>query len=475
MRPSLNINIHKLVSSPALPVLAAILSVFAVFRTAAHRTPWTDLGTPLLVTILWALVVWAALRYTPYIKRLTAKESGLAGAAVVLVTLAWMDFPSSVFAASAAWALLVVIVMSKPSWQLWFNRIGTWWIVATTAILVISSAAGTMGSRDAADAGAPPNLTRTDLPSIYLIIPDRFTSPDGLREFGVDLNPFTLELRSLGFFVPEDMMSSDPITPESRPVPTTRTLRFLVSILNEGRDVPVNIPYNTASRLVKSPETILSLKEMGYEYHNIGSWYAETKAMAIADHNYSYKGYDLMSLMYGSELSVAVLDRSVLRELDASPLMRLSHYGVRRDEHMYQLETTLEVASSPRSKFVMTHLILPHPPFVWNADGGEMPEGLTTEEQYLRQVAFTEGYLLDMVTGIMSRDPGAVILIQADEGVLFTHPPDNKGLTETQWNGVLTAWLVPGVLDEELSELDFTDILWFVRDQAVFWGDQDPA
>ena len=105
----------KLAKYPLLPILAGILSVFISFRLAAHRVPWSDLGVPILVAVTWSLIIWAVLYYTPYIRRLTKSEAGMAGAAIVVVTMAWMDFPSSLFATSTAWVLLIVITMSKPS------------------------------------------------------------------------------------------------------------------------------------------------------------------------------------------------------------------------------------------------------------------------------------------------------------------------------------------------------------------------
>jgi len=468
----MRLELSRFVKWPVLPVLAGILSVLAIFRPVAYRVSWLDLGVPILVSTIWALVVWTALYYTPIIKRLTRPEAGLASAAIVLVTMAWMDLPSSLFAACLTWGLLVVIVMSKPSWQVWYNRIGTWWIIATLCVLMASSGIASAQRIGTTNNNDNPGSFTDALPSIYFIIPDRFTSIDALGSLGEDPSGFVQRLEDMGFYVRRDAMSHDTTTPESSSVQTTRTLRFLASELNGGEYVPRDIPYNVASRMVKQSTTIVALKELGYEFCNIGSWFAETKALAIANRNYSYKGYDLMSLMYGSEFSVAVVDRSILRNVDISPFLRISdsENTVRRAEHLYQKDTILELAEEDgHSKFVMTHLILPHPPFVWSAEGGDMPPGLPLMESYLQQVEFTEDYLVGIVSSVLEYDPNAIIIVQSDEGILFTNPKSNVGLTEAEWNGVLTAWRIPlsgntTMGAEELDALEITDILGFAKD-----------
>ena len=253
------------------------------------------------------------------------------------------------------------------------------------------------------------------------------------------------------------------------PKGATRTLKFLASVLNDGRDLPEDMTYNGVSKMVKTSSTMLSLKELGYKFYNVGSWFPESKALAIADRNYSYARYDLMGLMFGSELAVAVVDRSFLREIDLSPILRNANFEVRRQEHLYQRDITVTLAQSyNQTKVVMTHLLLPHLPYVWGADGGEMPTGLSEWEAYLQQAEFTGGFLVEMAKGIVEADQDAIILIQSDEGILFNVSSGSAGLTKTQANGVLTAWRIPSgnstLSEEKLSGVAFTDILGFVRD-----------
>jgi hypothetical protein len=296
-----------------------------------------------------------------------------------------------------------------------------------------------------------------DLPDIYFIIPDRFGSPDALKDSGLSDNNvdwFVQELEGRGFYVREDALSADPIKPHDRSVSTTRTLRFLASVLNFGEPVDLHISYNDAGRMVRNPQVIEALHSMGYTCYNVGSWYPETAISRVADYNYVYVATNPVQRLYTQEFGAAVLDRSIWRYFSTAGDQ------TERDRQIFQLESVEEIACNDISpKYTFVHLILPHPPFVWTADGQPQSEKLDDMALYFEQVQFTEIYLLDMLDSIPD---DAVVILQADEGICFTKTSMNYDLTNEQWNGVLTAWRIPGVDDEELEVVGQTDILGFI-------------
>ena len=128
---------------------------------------------------------------------------------------------------------------------------------------------------------------------------------------------------------------------------------------------------------------------------------------------------------------------------------------------MYQLATFQDIAQNGESpKFVFAHILLPHPPYTWARDGSVRTEKMSAMEQYLEQVQYTGGYLLQMVDAIEETD--SIIIIQSDEGIAFGSPSANKELSNNQWNGVLTAWRVPEGDVSEMQGVSITGVLKFV-------------
>jgi hypothetical protein len=90
------------------------------------------------------------------------------------------------------------------------------------------------------------------------------------------------------------------------------------------------------------------------------------------------------------------------------------------------------VASLPESpKFVFAHVLAPHPPFVFDADGeavtskhptladGGDCQGSTADyiAGYRDQIAYVDRILEEAIDGILSNSPGApIIILQADHG-----------------------------------------------------------
>lgn len=442
-------------------IIAGVLSVFMTFAMVSHRIGWDQLVAPIVMALVYSIILWTAFYLVP----LTRKVSGTVTAVVVVLTMTWMDYPVQVIPVGIILLLFMFAVKSKNRVKDKIDGITTGFGAIALSLLVVWSVVGSLVSTGGTEIGkdADANLGETvnsgeTLPNIYLIIPDRLTSIEGLREFGVDTGEYEETLTGYGFYLRPDQLSIDEITPDSKPVPTTRTFRFMSSILNGGIDIPLDISYNQASRLVKQASMFGAMIDMGYEIHNVGSWYTETQMFSQATQNYVTNSYGLGGFLYNSEFGMAVLDRSILRYFNISPaLPGKMHTEIRRNEHLFQKNTIADIAdktiNNSNSVFVMAHLMLPHIPFVWSANGSYPESGLNVRELYREQAQFTLMYLVEVVEKILSSDPDAVILIQSDEGCLFHNKPDNAGLSENQWNGQMVAWRIPGVEDGEMDRI----------------------
>jgi hypothetical protein len=142
-----------------------------------------------------------------------------------------------------------------------------------------------------------------------------------------------------------------------------------------------------------------------------------------------------------------------------------SQFRVESARHNWQAEALVDLARSGQtSQFIMAHIMLPHEPFIYTTARNRM-------DQYKDQIRYTLTYLDSLATRIHAADPKALIIIQSDEGMAFRQPADlNFTLSERQWNGVFSAWYIPGCKNcrPDLSDMEsHTDILGVILDLVV--------
>jgi hypothetical protein len=157
-----------------------------------------------------------------------------------------------------------------------------------------------------------------------------------------------------------------------------------------------------------------SLKELGYEFVLVPSWWPPTASNVDADLTLQYEGT--------SEFTLALIDTTMAaaftgprEEVDRFARSELRNYT------LHQIDQMLEVPHLRGPKFVMAHFLIPHPPNLFDRDGSPF-EGkaadLSNAEKYIRQLEFTNSQILRIIDAIRSGPGGeeAVIVLQADEG-----------------------------------------------------------
>ena len=440
-----------------LPIMVGCFVVLSMFSSNAHRLGWDQLPASLAIGAITGLFTWVVFYLIPLTRPASAVVSGV----ITLMLLTWMVYPYLIIPEMIIVSTMIVFYDIKPSHNKAVASI-TYGIVAVAILITLGQTAYTKITY-ASDEEIPSTVVKMETtPDIYFIVPDRFTSPSAMVESGLNPNHFVAELEARGFYVRTDAMSEDNISPSGNaPIPTTRTLRFLASVLNMGIEIDMDIPYNRASNQVKYHMVGKILKENGYTYHHIGHWWRETLFNPSADHNYIYKGYSMIDYFSSNELAMAVIDRSVLRDANASSLIPFELLSrVNRERHMYQLATFQEIAKNGEyPKFVFAHIALPHPPYIWMKDGSVRTQTMGAMKAYLEQLQFTQGYLLRMIDAVEEAD--SIIIIQSDEGIALFSPEENEALSENQWKGVLTAWRIPGEDIANMQEVSITKVLEF--------------
>jgi hypothetical protein len=252
---------------------------------------------------------------------------------------------------------------------------------------------------------------------------------------------------------------------------------------------PVSDDRTPAQDLLRNHEVGRFLKERGYRYYQIASWFEPTRSIAIVDEN----------LVYGeaSEFESVLNDLTILPAIDrvrgvisAEPTFRDRH----REGTLFGLRQLHRVATAPGPKFVFAHILLPHDPYVFRADGSPLsePEADAGQEAqlYRDQVAFANAQIKELVNRLLSgpEDQRPIVIIEGDEGPLMCRSVDCVRNTPEYLKirlGNLIAMYLPGVeerLPDTFSSVNtfrvvfreyFGADLEALPDRSYTWPDND--
>ncbi|MCU0235848.1 MAG: LTA synthase family protein [Acidobacteria bacterium] len=340
----------------------------------------------------------------------------------------------------AAWTLLAVALSRSRSSFSAANRILG---VAVLALLAWNAAgiiAHVAGSLAAASGGgepiSPPARTAAVvLPDIYCFILDEYASPaSAQRLFGYDPVPFVDGLRRRSFAVAEKSRARFAMTEPA-----------IADILNLGR-----LPGNAdPAKAVRRSQVVAMLKNRGYRVVDFACM--EHLFLEAADRRIHY---DLSrASIFFDDFYRALFERSLLRVLPDMWQRRetdlLPYYRQRVLQVFAELPA---IAAEPGPKFVFVHLLSPHEPFVFTADGGSADPGLIWDHsdpsRYLAQYEYVNRRMLETVDAILERSRRPpVILLQSDHGYRGSRRQGNR-VPPAEKLSVLNALHLPGAPPE---------------------------
>lgn len=426
------------------PVLTAIFLTTTLFMANAQRTPWANLWLPLITGVLVALFFHGLFALHP----LTRKAAPGIAVAFTTVFLLWQIFPLWLNMSILISAFLPLAAFDK------IKIIKAEGIISFVCVvgILFSMGFGIFAKLDTVQAsGYTPIAVTESKPNIYFIVPDRMPSIQAMEETGLDTTGFVSKLESMDFYVKPDQASADSYTADSELKPeTTRTMRFFAAVLNDGQQLPLGVGYKVCRNMITYPGIINTLHEQGYTFINIASWFEETRNIN-ADIKLDYANGGLLDKLYSDEFSVAFWSRTILKGFTGRVFLTDNAVGeLERNRHTWQAQTLVDIAGEKsNNRFVLAHILLPHEPFVWADD-------------YIGQIDYAMTYLAKLAEAIRTADPDAIVIMQADEGMAYTDPELSKALSNTQWNGVLTAWRIPNANRTDLQALKHTEILKYL-------------
>lgn len=264
---------------------------------------------------------------------------------------------------------------------------------------------------------APP-ATGSAQRDIYYIILDGFGRADTIsRVYDFDLEPFVTWLQARGFGVPDKAATNYGQTYLS--IASTLNLGYLDGIATA---VPSNsVDRNPLAYLIDRNALMQLAKRAGYELVSVGSDFTPTENMASVD--------VCLCTQYGSGSSEQAL-------FAANPLAAFvlgpRFFGAHRRKVLDAFEALGAPRAGTRPAFVFAHLVFPHPPFVFNADGTTPPafgpamfqdgshySGSRNDYRrgYRGQVEYLTRRLTTIVDALLNRPgPQPVIVIHGDHG-----------------------------------------------------------
>jgi len=304
---------------------------------------------------------------------------------------------------------------------------------------------------------SPDAMTGGHKPDVFYLLMDGYGRNDTLKKYmNVDNSAFLNELRGRGFYVADLAHSNYSQTELS--VTSTLNADYIQNVL---AGIP-NLPRNRRAldALADYSTVAQKFQQEGYSYTFVSTGFPFFIGASA----------DVRSV---NELpGVSIFESSLI---DLTPLgmlhvTALSPVDQKRQYVASAFETLKELGQpAPRPKFVFAHILLPHPPFVFWADGRPRTPDTTTLfdgsmymhdggtkaayiEGYSNQLEYADRMLLPVIDAILKQEQTKpIIIIQGDHGSRMNH--DFDSMTDTDFKecmAILNAYYVPEPLKSQL-------------------------
>ncbi len=474
-------------------VFPFLLAAFPIVRLAAQNarevTPG-ELVAPLAIALGASLAMWLLARWAFG----DGHRAGLIVAATALLFLMF-DGACSGFDALATylssfwvetkvrtpgWAVLLleVVVLATVAWlvarrprepQNWTPVLNVF--AAVLLALPLAEAANTWVRMPPVPPATPPpplaELPATSKrPDIYDIVLDGFARGDVLKEeFGYDLEPFLRRLEAKGFYVARGATSNYCQTPLS----LTSSLNS--TYLPQAKD-DAEAARPPDKTLFRENAVIRALRPLGYKFVTFGSGFDFTE---FPENDV----YDSPHL-HLSNFHRMVLDATPARYLWPDPSAG-DPFTLSRERTLHTLDRLPAVAKMPGPTFTVAHVVSPHPPFVFGAEGEDvsprpkrcvLSDGTVYRYFYGGEETYVPGYRAQVefvvkrveraIDQILASSPEPpVIILQSDHGAGMHLDMDSAEKTDHRERmGILAAVYLPGGGREGLTD-SFTPVNLF--------------
>ena len=420
----------KFFNVPFHTVLMSLMPILLLFQANVHEIPPEDIVLPIIFSIIVIGIAWIILRYFLGTTRSALMLSFLVFLALlfsyVRLFFAKGDIENLQFFGqnlilapiflSVGIFVVIYIIRKKISDEI--NSVVNAMSVALI-FFVIFQAVLYYTSTDIVSSSVfelvEVPIFQSDVmgkPDVYLILLDAYSGDTTLKkDYNFDNSGFKNKLKERGFFIPKTSFSNYPNTEIS--LPSIMQMVYLDFLADEmGKDSKDKL---VLIELRRENNVMNIFQANGY---HITTFYGGMDTRGFYQNAYE--------TLCGSYFNLNEdLQRSFVQTYFPTVFLRSMFY----DNFRYH---DLECAFSEffefekkneKPQFVFVHLLMPHPPFVYDADGNRVTAKYSIDrfdenlkDAYLQQTIFANKKTIEMVDSIQKRDSGAVIMVMSDHG-----------------------------------------------------------
>lgn len=437
------------------PFLFLIASLMYLYRSAAVIASPEQFIRPALILIAFLLLLEFPAR------RLTGDWDG---AALILlffvlgVCSSWQFFLAA-GVASIAILVTVLIVMRMRRIRLRLFHVNALLVIIGLTFILNFGLPLARILPSASEIPSAPASPHADLlpaaspPDIYYIVLDGYVRADILNElYQFNNSEFIESLEALGFMVPTQNHSNYPKTALS--VTSTLNMDYVDTFAPGLEEYPY---WWLMSPAMDHSRVRTLLEEVGYTTVSV------TSDWGITD-NPTVDVYHSPAPVVLNDFENHLLFQTPLGAI--RPLLEafayVQSYDSHRDLTHFQFETLSQIPYGSGPKFVFVHIVAPHPPFVFDAEGNPIQPNYrfsfndandfpnSVEEYragYVGQVEYVNRQLVAVINAILrqSKVP-PVILLQADHGSgMFTDFESAESTCLKERFSPFAAYYLPGV------------------------------
>jgi len=279
-----------------------------------------------------------------------------------------------------------------------------------------------------------------NMPNIYYIVLDGYASFDILNDvYNFDNSIFKTSLESQGFFVADKSSANHSYTYLS--LSSSLNMMYMDWLVKDNEINKTKL--RELGSYIANNNVAKHLKKAGYKYITFDSGYSTTSSTSfVADLNVPCA-------------PVSEFERILLRTTMLDPFFL---YGGVRDTILCQFETIGNIANS-NANFVFAHIVAPHPPFVFDSNGGKvgMNSGLnpwSDKNAFVEQTKFVNKKVLEAIKSIKENSKiEPIIIIQSDHGPASSGTEemlDPSDLLIKERMRILNAYYVPENIKNKL-------------------------
>ena len=289
------------------------------------------------------------------------------------------------------------------------------------------------------------------VPDIYYIILDGYGQADMLQTiYGFDNSLFVEELEQRGFVVASNSQSNYHRTLLS--LSSSLNMQYLDTMASAMGDSNLWWPVSDA---VQHSEVRKILENWGYKtvfFTNNGDY------SDIRDGDFYEAPFPIQLNIFNSRF-LNLTNLRLLAEIDQLGISDLS-YDTHRQIILHNFERLPEVAKIEGPKFVFTHIIAPHPPYVFDREGNPIDpsyaftlsdqmtsDAAESQTGYIEQLQFINREVLATIDGILANSEShPIIIIQGDHGpgTRTNYDSWEKSCLYERYS-ILNAYYLPGV------------------------------